>query len=56
MHPELAKVGRGTVVIYFLGPNQTLQQFDRYETISLLHINHVEQLHPVTPIDNGDSH
>ena len=47
-HPELAMVGRSTVIIGLARPNEPEPVFDRHVTVSLLHIMQIESIVPAT--------
>lgn len=51
-HPEMVMVGETTALIFFPGKMQAPPIFDRYETISLHHINRLERVAQPVPASN----
>jgi hypothetical protein len=45
-HPELAMIGRSTVIIGLARPGEAEPVFDRHVTVSLLHIMQIEPTIP----------
>ena len=43
-HPELVLVGRSKAVVFFPDPRRPPPAFDKYETVSLLHITRLEPI------------
>lgn len=52
-HPELAIVGRSTMVIGLPAPDLPPSTYDFFEIIALMHINRLEPLPTVSTATNG---
>ncbi len=52
-HPELAMVGRSSVIIGLQRPNDPDPVYDRAITVSLLHIMQLEPIEKQTPQQNN---
>lgn len=48
-HPELAMIGRSTVLVGTPAQDVPVPAFDNYSTVSILHITDIEMLNPQTP-------
>ncbi len=52
-HPDLAMVGRTTMLLGIPAPDLPPSTYDHYETIALMHINNLEPL-PPAPTAGGN--
>ena len=48
LHPEMAMVGRSTIVVGIPGPDRSDPIYDHTEMVSLLHVMQIEPLETMT--------